>query len=286
MAYRIEQFGDVVLPNYDPEIDAGSGEAVTRLVDLAGGGVFDALGTDEAPLKPRRISKRAVIYEDDDREYLRTALEALKAYAGKKEVLFATALDSTAEVFWAYARLESVEAPRRPGDMYTQHVILNWMLESPLWNGPYRDQWYLDDGHYLDAGLYLDEENIYTLNGSPKSITLNNGGNATVTDIVITVTAGSSNITALKVERLVGSTVCEQMEFSGTVTASKALVIDCGMWSVENDGVSAYDDFDLGTSHTGERWLKLLPGDNSIRVTYTCASADSTIAFGYYDQSK
>lgn len=285
MAFRVEQFGDVVLPNYEPQIEGGSGEAVGSLVEIAGGGAYDTRGNNEAPLRTLKLSKRAVIYEDTRTE-IREALDDLKALAGCKEKLYYRTLDSD-EIRWLYARLEIVEAPREPGDVWTQDVILNWITERPIWNGAMRGSWYFDDGHYFDDGLYFDEgSTTTTLNTSPKTATVNNGGNAAVEDAIITVTAGSAAITALKIERKIGATIYEQLEFSGTIAAGNSLVIDVGAWSVLNNGVDAFDDLDLGADHASESWLRLLPGDNSIVVTFTGGSTDSTIRFDYWDAWK
>jgi hypothetical protein len=282
MTWRVIQFGDLVLPNYDPQINLGTGQALSALVELPGGGVFDQYGDEDRPMRPMKFTKRAVIH-DENRSTLQDLFDALKAYAGKKESISLLSLDGDEEYRWAEGSVEVIDGPRRPGDMYTQDVEINWLIDRPLWHGALRAGWYFDDGYYLDDGLYFDESNSTTLDASPKTVTANNGGNATVEDAIITVTAGSAPITALKIERQVSGTTYEELDFTGTIATGKALVIDVGAWSVLNDGVDAFNDLAMGSDHKSECLLKLLPGDNTIIVTITGGSTDSTIAFAYYD---
>ncbi len=105
------------------------------------------------------------------------------------------------------------------------------------------------------------------------SVTVSNDGNGICYDAVITITAGAANITALTISTANGTDI----DWTGTLTAGNALLIDCGAKSIKNNGVNAYSGFAYGGSHTANSWLELLPGDTAITIDRTGGSTDSTV---------
>jgi len=102
-----------------------------------------------------------------------------------------------------------------------------------------------------------------------------------VRDINITVTA-DTDITQLDIENLETGHV-SYLRYSGTISAGKQLVLSCGAMTCENDGVDDSDNISLQGAHTIPEWLRLMPGDNTIRITRTGGGNSATAVFDFYD---
>jgi hypothetical protein len=136
------------------------------------------------------------------------------------------------------------------------------------------------NGEYSNLTTYSDLASTgVTLGTSPQVVTITNDGDATVLGAVVTVTAGSADITALEIESDSGA----HLTYDGTIEDGEALVVDCGALSVKNDGSSAYADFALGANHTARYWLPLPTGDTDLTVTWTGGGTGSTIKVEFYD---
>ena len=74
---------------------------------------------------------------------------------------------------------------------------------SPHWYGQhYGGAWTLDSGILFDTGYPLDTTDWVSLTaGAATSLTVTNNGNRTVTNAVVTVAAGTANITATQDRR-------------------------------------------------------------------------------------
>lgn len=130
---------------------------------------------------------------------------------------------------------------------------------------------------------------ITTLASSPTAVTITADGNAAIDDLVITVTAGGAAITALEITNVtseataggVDTEICD-ISYDGTIVAGKSLVIDCGAYSVENDGSDAMTNLTRETGHEVDGLFELRPGVvNTITVTFTGGSTDSTAMIQY-----
>lgn len=266
------------LPIYDPVSDIGTGPTAAPLVTLPGG-FFDLYGSEQAPRAQTRIDHSCTVIGTSNSN-LTTQVNAIRAKRGKRGQLWRQHRDGSTE--WTYARL--LEA-RGVGDVvipWRQPLSLTFLMLSPIWYGTlHSGPWTLNSGKTLNSGLELNApSNTTTLNTSPKDITVINGGNATVDNPVITVTAGGANITALTIRN---ATSGAELTFSGTITGGQALVINAGAGSVKNNAVNAYSSFGFGVNHTIDAWFPLVPGSNSITVTKTGGSTNSTIKFEHSD---
>ena len=117
-----------------------------------------------------------------------------------------------------------------------------------------------------DPFLYRDATSSSSnpISASPTSFSVTNGGTAFVYPKV-TFTAGGSSITSIS---LLNNTTGKTFAYSGTVLATKALVVDTSDFTVLNDGVS-----DL-TNFTG-----VFPHFNSGSNSYTFTGSNCTILF-------
>lgn len=284
MAFWYERFGTTTLPIYEPKDDIGPAPARQGMVKTPGG-FFAVNGTETLDPDSKRFTVRRQIIENTSAALI-TTYYALRELRGVRDKLYRRRDDDVIE--WAYAWLVGCESDREPKNITVLDVDLTFELHSVQWYGvEHNAGWVFDSGELFDTGLYFDSADFtFTLNTSPKTVTVTNGGNDTVRNCIITVTAGSAAITALVIERVIGATTYEHLTYSGSIASAEALVIDCGADSVENNGTGDYANFARGASHKTSWLLQLLKGDNSIKVTITGGSTDSTILFTFSDGSK
>lgn len=280
MAYHLERFILTYLPVGNPSTDIAPVPAKPALIQTLSG-VYDSdEGEDAVDDFPHPISYGAVTSDDTVAEW-RDTEDALRALVGKRGWLYRRAEDDDA-IQKAVCKLLSLPGPRSVDDKAWKVSTFDWSQLSH-WRGHFHHDWTLDDGEFLDEGLYLDDHMTYTYT-APLTITLNNGGNALVTDAIITITAGGVSITDVSIVKA-GET---DLQFTGIVAPGTALVIDCGAMSVLNNGVDAYADLELDTGHTISEWLRLAPGDNTILITLTIVNimAPPTVNIEFMDAWK
>lgn len=274
---RLTQFGTYTLPLYNKRDQVGTGDTGGNLITLVTGASYDHYGNETAPEAANTITTSFEII-DTTATAVQTARDAIRALAGLKRRLWAQMPDGTLRFVWA--RLSRVRMERRREYIYYQPVELTFEIAQPGWNGQgYDAPWYLDTGEYLDSGLFLYLSGRWMPTSSPASLSASNGGNRTVTNAVLTVTAGSDTISNIRV-------VCGSCDWtwSGTVLATKVLAIDCGARSIINNGADAYDSLTLNAGHTVADWLQIASGGSTLTVTYTGNSSDTaTFDLTYYD---
>jgi len=276
MAYSIDRFGSLLLPDLNTRFALDTVQGKNTMVRTIAGG-FDTRGAEQADLDlPQQIRFRGVILEDSLGEW-RDAVDALRGLSRTRAKLWRTAWDN-GEGHSCVARFMSGQVERDFQTARIYETTIQFLQLSP-WVGHNHRHWTLDDGYFLDDLLYLDDAGYtVTLNASPKATVVTNDGNRAVSDIRLTFTAGSAAITALTV-------TCGEAEFSfsGTVAAGKDLVIDAGAQSVINNGAAAYANFSLTSNHVIEDWLRFAPGANTLTVTFTGGSTNSTLQIEFED---
>ena len=110
-----------------------------------------------------------------------------------------------------------------------------------------------------------------TIDSSPKTITVNTTGTAQ-TFPIITVTAGSADITAMTIQNLTSD---QSFSFSDTVTSGEVFIMDVEKLELTNNAVDS-----IG-SLTGDSQTVLFTGDNNFVVTITGGSTDSIITIDW-----
>jgi hypothetical protein len=278
MSYRLYQFGSLALPSYTYRTQAEV-QAQTRKIDTLSG-YFDPDRGGVAPLKfPYPLSHKITVYQAGGVAALGAALDALRARLGTTDILSAHPLDSTQADRWAWARLARVPYVHQFDHRVHQPLELAFDVFG-LWNGAAHAGTTSDNGQFRFGNmLYLDAAAPTTLDTSPKNITLNNGGNYAVDGCGLTITAGGAAITALTVA-CNGAT---EWTYTGTIASGQTLHIDAARKIVRNNGADAFGAFALTSNHKLPVWLRLLPGDNTLTVTITGGSTDSTICATYAD---
>lgn len=279
--YRLTRFGTLDLEHYNQVDTIGSGPTPTSYQVLPDGGALDRFGDRQMnPGAVERVKslRLRVSTETSAQEYM-----ALLSLRGKRDRLYRRLVDGSIQ--WIYARLVEVTAQRSHEQTrfrVLQDLDLRFVTEESFWRGDLRSTWYLDDGHYLDTGLYLDSALTFSLASSPAVITANLAdeiGMAPTRAMVLTISAGSADMSNITIARTGGET----LTFAGTILANKSLVIDTGTMQVLNDGVDAYANLTLSPTADLAAWFVLLPGDNTITVTYSGGGTGKKIDFTLYE---
>jgi hypothetical protein len=282
--YHLYTFDAKALPTRRPDQDLGAGPALAPSFTLPSGGVYDYFSTDAAPTGGTIIRHRGAIMSTTAAT-LRTEFDEWRAMVGTRARLVRLMDDDDRQI-WINARLMEIDADRALEDTWLD-LDFEFQQIDPIWHGVHRGEgWVLDSGEVLDDGLQLDDSGARTLSASPITLTWHNHGNMTVKNPVITVTAGSANITALQVERLGTGAIAavEDWDYTGTITAGQSLVVDCGAWSVKNNGSDDWDNFAFDSvNHLSEEMINMPPGDVAIKFTFTGGDVDSTVVVAYDD---
>lgn len=277
----IERFGLTSIPAYDPVTDAGTFPSISGLIGNPDGAA-DIYGSNQAPRDKYVLRKSCALVEASSAD-LQTALDALRARRGERDQLFFRMRDGT--VRWLYARLMQIVISQAHNDILRQKLDLSFEIHPQNWNGEQHGaDWTLDSGEYFDTGLYFDQGtgDVVTLSagsGNNNNFAITNNGNSPVKNAVLTIAAGSVDITNVVITSGKGS----HLIYAGTITAGQDLIIDCGAWSVNNNGAGDYDNFSLGGSHEIDYWVILDPGSNPFTVVLTGGGTDSTITFEFAD---
>lgn len=274
---RFTQFGTLALSQIDAEDVLDTPPVISALLDTVAG-PFDAYGTQQARNAAYSISRIFALHgtTTDD---LDDARDDVRSRLGTYNLLWAYMGDGFLR--WTKVRLMQIREVRSRRNFNFQPVRMEFELLDSLWQGKDYTPWVLDAGILLDAGEYLDETAwLETMSSSPHTITVTNGGNRRIDNPVITITAGSADITALTIAKT-GET---DMDFGVTISSGLALVIDCGAMTIENNGANSFSSLTLASGHVIPEWLRLDPGDNDIDVTFTGGSTDSTVQIEFRDR--
>lgn len=274
---RLERFGSLSLSMIEAEDDLRTGSARLASVGTIAG-EYDSYGSGDAQMDGVVLTREFELHGATT-DALDDARDALRALVLTRARLYARMGDDA--VRWVNARLLDVQERRTRRNFNFQRVVCRFHLPSPTWQGADHSTWVLDAGELLDDGLYLNEAGYtVTLSSSPTNVVVTNGGNRVVTNPVITITAGGANITAVTITKT-GET---KIAWTGTLVATKLLVIDCGAFTIRNDGANAYSGkaaFD--SNHTIAEWLRIDPGSNTITVAFTGGSTNSTATIEFRD---
>jgi len=270
-------FGDYRFTQFNIQEEVGP-QARADIYSTPLGG-FDPNGSERATGKPQTLVKRCEI-NDTDRTSFQTALDEARALIGTREKLYAQTAGEL-EIRWVWARLASIGIQRSARNVNFQELIFSFNIPAAYWNGRGYADWTLDDTPqiYLDTGYYLDTGNWEgDLVSSPDTFTITNGGNRAVTNVILAIIAGSSNITFATVT--IGGAA---LEWTGTLLAGNTLLIDSGSMRVLNNGADAYSGLVRGSGHSIDDWLRIEPGDNEMEISWTGGGTGSNWTMNFWD---
>jgi hypothetical protein len=282
--YQIDQFDGVALPTYNPEQELAPA-AVDSTLTASIGATFDRAGS-RRELATRHALKVSGIFASTETVYLvdhagnrivdhagnriivatalgwlRGQVENLTGRVGQRGTLWRKRWDAEATRQWKMARLLRVNLPHD----YTRRlnvVECGCQFESTMaaWRAATATT---SSGSIAGAGY--------------AGLTVSNGGQITVDDAVLTVTATAA-ISAVRVECPAAGI---GLAWAGSLGAGASLVIDCGAKTVRVNGVDAYSGFSLAAGHTAEGWLPLAKGVTPLMVYLSAAGA---VSLAHYNQ--
>jgi len=261
--YKVTTFAGVTLPTADPSYDIPTDRVGGELLTLSYG-VYDPAGSQNARALGGTVIVE-VITEAASASALTTSIDSFRALRGQRGSLVIQMADASTRSRTARCTEVRVERVFRGSQHMHLYQPLRFVFEllGAGWNG-------------------ASNSDATTIDSSPKNATVNNGGNVDQSDVTITVTAGSADITALQIQNTTTDYECD-LEYDSTIAAGESLVIDCGDLTVENDGDDDYANLSLGSTHAVDDWMRLAPGNNSMTYTITGGSTDSTVTFAHYD---
>lgn len=199
--YWINQFDGLELPLYIPagqSDNMGTGEALQAFTQIPGG-FFDNYGTRRSPQGIRPIVVNRMIIATSAAN-LQTQIDGLRGKIGVRGKLSANFPDDS--IRWQWARLVSCDIPSEAEQILSAPVRLEFVTASQLWNGiittptewTWGDEtWVFGDGT-AEFGESGTTETITANTGGTQAFTVTHNGNLTATNIVITVTAGTSDV--------------------------------------------------------------------------------------------
>lgn len=258
---RVVQFGTYVFPAGNKADDTSVGDSSGYVMQLPGGYTYDAYGTGVAHERLRRVTVDFEITETTT-ALMQTARDAIRNFRGMYTQLAVELYDTSLR--WQWARLTDIQFRRTPRDVYVQPVRCTFEIKDPGWRG-----------NKFDTTFVLDE--IST--GFPtQTIQFENNGNRTVTDPIVQITAGSSQVASVQIT----SGSCD-WAFWKAIPAGQSLVVDCGARTVHLNGVDTYINFELQPTHATGNWLEIIEGSNFVTVNAVTSASDATIQIIFYD---
>jgi hypothetical protein len=247
--------------------DIGSDAARTPVAPLSTGGDFDELGSDRAP----RSSQTVRIDETFVGTGRNAAIKAWKALHRTKGRLYRT--DETTGVSqWTAARLQAIPIDRGVENDQFQAISLSFLLPNPIWYGVR----HVSEGLTWGGGTLWDSSHVwgevsgsrFALVAGANSLAVTNAGDQQVDTAIVTIIAGSAAVTAVRIQN---TTVGIDWSWTGTLAATKHLVIDTGQQRITNDGTGAYSGYSRAAGHTVDTPIALpLPsGTTTFTLTLT-----------------
>ncbi len=309
---RFEPYGNhpvFEFPRWDIRIEYGRAEANPNL-RITPGGAHDPYGRAEVPAQPFNmiVSFEQIAQTSPELQHM---VDATKGLRGLKGMLFAQPYFEESQPVHEKAerKIEArcIQTPydRELSNYLFQPMDLVFLAAGRFWRGVRYDIWHFDGffdptlnrqhaihydtGHRWDVGGYTEtmDRNPFRYNPfnpiTPDKVRHANHGNGTIDDAVITVIAGSADITRLEIQ---GHGA--HLLFLETIKAGTGLEIDAYTRTVLNDGNNAYGRgrFELGPEHRLNGWIEIPPGILDFTVTFTGGGTDSLFAVAWEDGYK
>ena len=249
MSYHLYRFGASQLLPTGQSVDGLGGDVPSDVARTAGGAHF-AYGSGAVPLGVHRVGHRGIYSAS-----VQTNVDALMGLLGQRLQLWRMR-EADSALQWKYARL----------------------LEC-RWNRDVEQSLHAElMSEYEAVGYWKAQSQSTTSRASTGTLTPTGGGKSRVFDAIITFTASG---TGTKTIRMQDSASGIDWTYSSSVTDTQVVTVDCGAFSVLNNGANAYSSFTLNGAHASDYWCVIMPGSNSFTFTLTGAG---TVQIAWYDQ--
>ncbi|NUQ07326.1 MAG: phage tail family protein [Anaerolineae bacterium] len=233
-------------------------DGVPRTLRLPGmDGGYDLFGDSALPREVGQVRARFVVVAENAAAMAaaRDAVLAMSGYGRARLVIEMHGGDQR----WNWAKVNSISLP-------TEHdAIADRFAEATVDFQCALPHWYSTND---------DSPQVEACSGAATTFTVTNAGNAIAVPI-ITIDPGSAISGGLTIQRLVSSEVADEIVYAAALISTDALIIDCPALSVTKNDADAYSTA-FGADHSA--WMRLLPGDNTIKVILGAAeTADVTV---------
>lgn len=247
MTVVITTFGGVALPGHDWSAELGTPRTINPIVKTLTG-PFDIVGVR------RRIQHDDIfdIQGTLDSSTLAATVRALKGQVGRTGYVVRTDADGTNSL-QRYCRCLHVGQPVLSRQRGSINVIpVTFFTNEPFWRSS-----------------TTTTRTFSGLTAGANACVFTNAGEEDILDAVITFTA-TANTTSLTLNHSKSensATIVSNLVFSSTILNTKILSLNCTVYTVTNDGVSAYSGLTEGSTHTETYWFRFPPGSNTITAT-------------------
>lgn len=246
-----------------------------RFPGADGGFWADGLGKATSEVGNIQFSVMLVSSTRAGMEALRDALNAIAGWGIGR--LYAQPTDPEADERWAWCRPNNITMSERPAehtDLF-QKVQLSFQAVDPYWYTPGNLTVWGDSE--WDAGEWTSD-NLESISGTASyDTTQANGGNALIHP-AISILANDTCVNP-RLQRIVDAAVVDEVQYNGTLEADDVLAINCRALSVTLNGDDAYDQL----SFVHPEWLRLMPGNNTVRIK-TDGNMDMDVTIGFYER--
>lgn len=248
---RIVSFGAYTFPDTIPAngeiLRTNFGSAVPRTERLPGmDGGYDAYGDGTAPSEIGTVRYRFVLVATTASE-MAGKIDAVMGIVGYGRAKL-TAETHGGDERWTWARVNNIHLPVGRDVMSNRQneVTIDWQVALP--------RWYSTNG---------DSPQVEACSGTATTFTVVNNGTAAALAKISIDPGTAISAGGVTVQRLVDSVGIDEVAYAAALLATDALVIDAQTLTVTKNGADAYSNY-FSANHPA--WMRLLPGDNTIKV--------------------
>lgn len=250
-----------------------------RLPGLSGG--YDELGARPAPASIGNVSVTMWVVGDTPAQ-VQAQIDALGAIADWGVQRLYKSPQGGAVERWCEARLNNIDYSQNPRNLphVRQRVTLNFQVPNPGWQniGTEAVAWgYFSWGDGTSWGGTPISQSV---SGLSTDFFVTYAGTVTAYPRIQFETGAGQSATNFKLQRIEGGLVVDEVSYTGTLTANKLLEIDTRRRAVTIDAADAYT---TAFDYRDAGWMRLVSGQNQLRVTMTNPSDAGTVRLRYYE---
>lgn len=236
----------------------------TRLPAVSGG--FDIYGDTPAPkaVGQVRVTFKLSSSTKTGMTALRRAVRAMTEWGVQKIIMQPS--DSGEDTVYCYGRVNNINISQRPADNtdLIQSVTVIFQVADPYWRQS------------------TASSDIISASGTSTDQVVANDGNATTLPIITIAPAATDTCQNPEIRRIVGGNIADAIGWTGTLTDTDTLIINCQTGAITLNGSDDWANKDE-TNTTHPDWLRLPPGDNTIRVVFANIGDAADVTLDYED---
>lgn len=186
------------------------------------------------------------------------------------------------ETMYCLAKVNNIDYTENANNTPFRHLqfAIDFQVADPRWRAIGTTGGIWDDGTIWDDGSIWDGEDVaVACSGFATKFTVTPDGNSPTRPVITFLCGVGETASQLRIQRLVGGAIVDELSYSTTLVAGDSLVIDCESKTIKLNGADAYGSaFEFASAD----WLALMPGvDNTIRVKMGLAGDAGSIAINY-----